>query len=300
MFVNEQAWQVRQDSEYLADLAMKNFLEIYAQFKRLCPGKEFHVPENAVINLQSPVFPLGKWLASADVEYRRLYRSFWEKRISYCPKEEYEVTYRGRPLHGGLEAYCNDSFMVSICLDAAWETEHVTGTLFDLAQEREQSVEIRNVYRKEQLEKSPFREILEAEHTISIASYEELWKKKERLFPRLSFCPSVERDLEKLEISYLDQIVKKLMELEKYCENHGEERFTPELLTKTTKESPSTMAQYKAEHTFTDAAGELHTATWHMRFTGIPGRIFFLPEYRSGGILICYVGKKLPNVTYPT
>lgn len=43
-----------------------------------------------------------------------------------------------------------------------------------------------------------------------------------------------------------------------------------------------------------------YLASWHMRFTVIPGRIFFIPQYKDDKILVCYIGKKLKNVSYPT
>ena len=58
--------------------------------------------------------------------------------------------------------------------------------------------------------------------------------------------------------------------------------------------------QYRKEHTFTDERGVEYLANWHMRFTGIPGRIFFIPQYEDDKILVCYIGKKLKNVSYPT
>ncbi|MFR3320510.1 MAG: hypothetical protein ACLTSZ_04230 [Lachnospiraceae bacterium] len=48
-------------------------------------------------------------------------------------------------------------------------------------------------------------------------NYEELWAKKDDLFPHLCFCPSVEMDLQKLENYYLSQIVQKLEQLEQHC-----------------------------------------------------------------------------------
>ena len=48
---------------------------------------------------------------------------------------------------------------------------------------------------------------------------------------------------------------------------------------------------------FYDIDKKSYLAKWHMRFTGIPGRIFFVPNYSKETILICYIGKKLPNPT---
>lgn len=98
----------------------------------------------------------------------------------------------------------------------------------------------------------------------------------------------------------MHQIVKKLKELERYCVDYAGMRFDATLLTKTTPESQGTLTQYEKEHTFTDEKGTAYIASWHMRFTGIPGRIFFVPDYEEDSILICYVGKKLKNLSYPT
>ena len=126
------------------------------------------------------------------------------------------------------------------------------------------------------------------------------WERRKKFFPHLYFCPSVEEDFGVLESFYLNQIMRKLKELENYCVKYAGVKFNPTQLTKTTTESKVTMKKYKDEHTFMDEEGAMHIVSWHMRFTGIPGRIFFVPEYKQGGILVCYIGKKLPNVTYPT
>ena len=54
-----------------------------------------------------------------------------------------------------------------------------------------------------------------------------------------------------MEYSYLHQIVKKLTELERYCIDQAGMRFDATLLTKTTPESPGTLARYEKEHTIT-------------------------------------------------
>lgn len=66
------------------------------------------------------------------------------------------------------------------------------------------------------------------------------------------------------------------------------------------QESLVTLDKYKKEHTFIDELGVEYLASWHMRFTVIPGRIFFIPQYKDDKILVCYIGKKLKNVSYPT
>ena len=76
--------------------------------------------------------------------------------------------------------------------------------------------------------------------------------------------------------------------------------FDAKALPYITPESESTLQKYKDEHTFSDDQGQKYLASWHIRFTGIEGRIFFVPDYEQDCILICHVGGKLPNVSFPT
>ena len=299
MYLNEESWHAQQENSYVIDEKIRNFLDIYALIKRKNPRKEIFVSEDEEIYLKAEKYPLKKWLFDTDIEYRRLYLSFWNKRITFKPEDEYEVNVGNVVLKGGTEAYLNDSFMISIGLDPKWEKKDITATLVSVYEE-EQQIEIYNVYCKDQLDEERVKQIFYDEKTDIVKSYEDLWKQKEELFPHLCFCPSVKDNLNKLEIFYLGQIVKKLFELEDYCVNLGHENFNPSRLTKTTPESTTTLAQYEKEHTFTDEKGVKYLANWHMRFTGIPGRIFFIPQYEKEKFLICYIGKKLKNVSYPT
>lgn len=300
MYLNEKSWKVQQDEPYLIDGAIRKFLDIYAAIKRKYPRLEIYVPENETIILQSTKYPFEKWLATVDREYQRLYLSFWQKRITYSPEDEYEIAFEGEELRGGTEAYLNDSFMISIGLTDKWKQELVVGELTALRNDDERTVKVKNIFFKEQLENKQIIDIFQKETGIRVCSYPELWRRRKDFFPHLSFCPSVENNLNILENFYLNQIVKKLIELENYCNNYVDKRFDASLLTKTTIESRSTIDKYNMEHTFIDETGASHVASWHMRFTGIPGRIFFIPEYSENSMLICYIGKKLKNVTYPT
>ena len=299
MYLNEKSWTAREEDPYKIDCKMRNFLDIYSTLKRQYPAKEVSVPDDEILYLRSDQYPLEKWLATADREYRRLYLSFWGKRITYHPEDEYEVSVDGESLKGGTEAYLNDSVMLSIGLDEKWEQESIDGVLTSLYED-EQHVSVINIYEKEQLKSHVIECILKREDSFQIQSYEELWLKRGELFPHLRFCPAVETNFRELEYFYLHQIVKKLKELERYCVDYAGMRFDVTLLTKTTPESQGTLTQYEKEHTFTDEKGTAYIASWHMRFTGIPGRIFFVPDYEEDSILICYVGKKLKNLSYPT
>lgn len=299
MYLNEKSWHVQQEDLYVIDEKIRKFLDIYALMKRKNPRKEIFVSEDEQLYIDSKNYPLAKWLSEADIEYRRLYLSFWSKRITYKPEDEYEVNVEDEILKGGTEAYLNDSFMVSIGLDEKWEQKDIKATLFSVYEE-EKEININNIYCKEQLDDNDVEEVFYREKRKSVKSYEQLWDQREELFPHLCFCPSVEENLSSLQISCLDGIEGKLLELERYCTNFGDKIFDPSKLTKTTGESLVTLDKYKKEHTFIDELGVEYLASWHMRFTVIPGRIFFIPQYKDDKILVCYIGKKLKNVSYPT
>lgn len=299
MYLNEKAWETEQSDSHKVMEAMKRFLDLYKDLALDFNVTEIFVPENEELYFRSATYPIAKWLSDADIEYRRLYMSFWQRRKTFHIEDEFEVSYKNDVLKGGTEAVLNDSFMISICLDNTWKENEISARLYSLADETEVSVIIKNAFCREQLRSEPFLSILKEAQTVNIYSYTDLWERRHTLFPYLKFCPSVGKDLEVLEVSYIYQIVKKLLELDHYCRQYGGSTFQPKLLTKTTVESESTLQKYRNEHTFKDEHGVEFLASWHMRFTGIPGRIFFIPDYSDDKILICYIGEKLHNVTYP-
>lgn len=303
MYLNEKSLEVSTDNLYEIDAAMRQFLDVYAELAGKFHMNEVYISEHEKFYLHSEKYTLEQWLAKADPEYRCLYLSFYQHLVPYVPEENMELLYEGETLIGGAEACLNQSFMFSIAFSEKWKQESIKAELHvidESGQLLEETEVLFNLYKKEQLSAEFVTECLKKIKKEKIYDYEELWNQRERLFPHLSFCPSVKSDLLKLEKVCLNQIVLKLTELEEYCCRDMGDKFHPELLTKTTPESDSTMQKYKKEHTFTDAENEKYEASWHMRFTGIPGRIFFVPRYGKEKMLICYIGKKLPNVTYPT
>jgi len=296
MYLNEKAWQVQQNNTYTIDEALKKFLDMYSVLAKDFQVSQIFVPEGEQVYLRSS-YSIEKWMTEVDIEYKRLFLSFWQKRISYYPDNECEVSLEGEFLKGGTEAFLNDSFLLSICLDPTWKKEYFEADKFSLNDLSTETVFLYNSFHQEQLFKPPFIDILKKQKRIKIYSYDELWERHQELFPHLKFCPSVEKNMKILEKSYLDQVVKKLLELETTA---AQGIFDPSILTKTTTESEATLEKYKKQHTFTDNENNEYLAKWHMRFTGIPGRIFFVPDYKKDCMLVCYIGKKLPNITYPT
>lgn len=303
MYLNEKAWSVEENNKYEIISGLKSFLDIYSELIYKYKVEGIYVPDTQERAIRSKVYPLEKWLAETDIEYRRRFLSFWNKRMLYHPEDEYEFLYKGERLEGATEAVLNDSFIISPCIGEKWRQIYIDGTFISLPNDTDKHVSVLNIYEKEQLgEEESLRIIRKNVVPITIVSYEQLWIQKERIFPNLEFCPSVEKNLQNLQLSYINQIIRKLSELDKYCEKYKGMPFDNDQLSKTTVETGRTLKQFKKEHTFYDKYKVPYLASWHMRFTGIPGRIFFVPQYKKQGkeekILICYIGSKLENATY--
>lgn len=298
MYLNEKAWKTEQADPYIIGNAMKDFLEVYGELDVRFRAGQIYVLKDFDMELAS--YSVKKWLNTIDRDDRRRFLSFWNKRIEYNPDDECEFQYHEQAMLGALEAIINDNFVISLGLSEEWKQEVLEGTFYSLKTDTQDTVQILNVCNREQLARESILAVLERCRSIEIYTYEELWNRRKEFFPHLEFCPSVEKDLLGLERSYIRQIIKKFVELDDYCAKYAGLPFDPRNLSRTTPETDATLEKYQKEHTFTDMDGNSHLASWHMRFTGIPGRIFMIPDYDTDKILICYVGKKLPNVSYPT
>ena len=299
MYLNEKAWNECQDNSYTAQKALHEFLKIYMKMSFEYHMEGIYVPEGQELQLKSTIYPIAKWMAEVDRDERTRLLSFWSKRIVYKPEEDAELLCQNETMIGGTEAILTDSFVISPCFTNKWEKLDIIGRLYTIDEEEPEDVVLTNVYSDRQLNLDKIQKILLRHRKPSIYSYQELWERREELFPMLTFCPSVENDLKKLEKSYIHQVHRKLMELELYCEKNRGKPFQKDLLSKTTPETEETLRKYKIEHTFSNDEGKQYLTSWHMRFTGIPGRIFFVPNYQSDRILVCYIGKKLKTVLNP-
>ncbi|RJE75225.1 hypothetical protein [Reichenbachiella sp. MSK19-1] len=123
------------------------------------------------------------------------------------------------------------------------------------------------------------------------------WERRELLFSKVIFCPSVEFDIKLIGSTYLSQIKQKIVELDQYINLHwksGEFSYkdaNSSSALNISPESKKTMEQekYYNQRLFSTPDGrrlcfELHIKTGNLRF-------HFYPE--NGKIYIGYIGKHL-------
>jgi hypothetical protein len=135
-----------------------------------------------------------------------------------------------------------------------------------------------------------------------IESGQDLWNRREELFPSLYFCENIKEDIQNLFSGdpLLRQITKKLLEIEKFCRVWKNGAFDPDKLPfKVTGEYEGTMQKYGKERTFS-CPGDIEIVfKWHGRITPRAWRIYFEPGTGTGSMYIGYIGPKLPSVDFP-
>jgi len=134
----------------------------------------------------------------------------------------------------------------------------------------------------------------------SIASTRDLWDRRDKLFPHLDFCLSVEDQLMRLRFSEprFQQVVSKLFDLERYFAGWVTGGFDPGAFTKCNPASRETLARYSEDYLYLTADALQVVANWHLYLTPGKGRLYFEADATRRRGIVCHVGNKLPDTTY--
>ena len=97
----------------------------------------------------------------------------------------------------------------------------------------------------------------------------------------------------------LRPVVRRLFELERYCQESTTGAFEPtRLSTKASPESQVTLNQYGKERTFLCPDDIERTFSWHLRLTPGAWRLYFIPFPKTRKMIIGYIGPHLRTVKY--
>lgn len=300
MYINEASFYTEQDS-YMIKSCMAEFFKLYEKLYNL-GVKDFYTTQN--IKLLPQEYPMSKWIYKLDVDERRIVVMLLDKIEEKDINEfsEYDAIIDEISCSGLLGAYLESDNVISLNSNSKWAKDRLEFEIISLHEKGDEVIEskgnVQNFYSCEQ-DLSEYENYL-MKDKYKVYTYEELWSKKEIMFPHLEFCPSVRRNLLSLDKKPIRQILNKLKYLDKCAGKLEENPLGFSDSNTITIESQSTLNKYRSEHTFRDKDGKSYLASWHARFTGIAGRIYFVPVMESSTILICHIGGKLPNVTYPT
>ena len=263
--------------------------------------------------LLAPEYPLSRWRndSNVDLEARRYFRSLISQ---YPPLEDLpeisnnmlarDFFHQGRRAYGFGIAYLLESICISLPSAKVWNMNEIEVKTEWL---NENGGLISKKVRIMHASNSSHIDLLAGWITqrlkTGVVNGDDLWNRREELFPHLIFCDYVAKQIFPLQNGdpMFRQIVKRFFELQNYCSAWREGPFLPDQLPfKATVESEPTMQKYRGKRTFTCPGGNEITFTWHGRMTPGAWRIYFDPSIGPGMMHIGYIGQKLPTVKYET
>lgn len=301
----------RHESIYTARLWVENFSSLFYQarqqgIKGLRTYRHFH--EIGLVNGYS----LPDWAndSEVDLELRLRVKNLFEAlyHIEEFPENGigdplYEYRYDSITANGLGAAHLLEALAISLLTHTCWETFSLPLTISEMNEETGEITEtedkVQHISALNHLVQHT--EWLKRRLQVRIYNGKDLWTRRSSLFPSLQFCDSTSAQIKMLREPRLQQIYKKLLELETYCRQWKSGPFDKFAVKYCTGESDVTKQMFGQERTFLCPDGESRLFEYHIRYTPGDGRIFFFPLIRDEGntIIIGHVGDKLPTVKFP-
>lgn len=209
-----------------------------------------------------------------------------------------EFCYEGKPTEGLGIAFLLESLALSVSSEPRWESSSLVLEATWLEDDNNLNSEEVSVVHASRLE-HVHGHIAWIQNRLrtSVRDGLDLWNRRSELFPSLSFCETVSKQVQFLGSGnpMLRQVVQRLLELEEYCRSWTAGSFNAgSLPTKTTPESETRLNKLRQQLTFRCPDGETRLFSWHVRMTGAGAwRLHFSVELGPGKIIIGYIGLKI-------
>jgi hypothetical protein len=261
-------------------------------------------------HLIAPDYPIARWRNDMAVEReeRQYFRSVIAQisLLADLPEIQelrgtYEFRYRGSSADGLGVAHLISGLALSLETGEDWHTASVdieSSWIDENVDVVSRVVSVNHASRPEHIE-AHFSWI-RTRLTLELERGDQLWARRNELFPRLIFCDSVRGQIESLNSGnpVFGLLVRRLEGFNAYCEGWTVGGFLSERLSFHTRpESQPTLNQYRAEREFTCPDGHKRLFEWHCSLTSSQ-RVHFLPDPTTRTIAIGYVGRHLRTVRY--
>jgi hypothetical protein len=260
--------------------------------------------------LIAPDYPIARWRndLAVDREIRTYFRSISAKvpLLIDLPEiqdlsREYEFRFDGVVAQGLGVTYLISGLAISVETQEAWRgpAVEIDCSGFDSHGDiTDTRVSVKHAGSGEWA--AAHHEWIRSQIMEDVKNGQELWARRNDLFPHLVFCNSVMNQL--IEIDHLDAlfrfVLRRLAELNTYCTNWAEGGFmSTQLPFKAVQESGPTLTQYGDERRILCPDGEYRVFSWHCRLS-LSKRLHFFPEPANHSITIGYVGPHLRTVNF--
>ncbi|NET62663.1 MAG: hypothetical protein F6K47_43210 [Symploca sp. SIO2E6] len=307
MVLNELSLQTPADDEKTARQLMSELISTVRQ-ATITGVKRVIRTADDINNIElAPGYPVARWRNDkvVDLEERRFFRTliakapFWAD-VAEAIKSDFnlsDVFYQGEEARGLCFALVSDAFPVSLNSETRWDCSRLelTVTRFEDEELIDEYLEIVHASRRNHVQEHA--DWIKHRIQILVSDGVELWNYRKELFPSLEFCDKVRQQLQSLKNGnlMLQQVMKKLHELENYCKTWTTGAFSIESLRKATPESESRLQQFKQQLTFRCPDGRERIFSLHMRLTPGSWRLHFSEKLGPGKILIGYIGPKIKS-----
>lgn len=261
-----------------------------------------------IYNFKISSYSIQDWLEDPLVErnYKVFFRTFYSQKCSYIDNKNYslndfEIDISNNKFNGigCLVASEMNESVISLKTHELWLKEVINGLFytFDNDEIVFEERDIDNV--SEEIHIDKLEDKLIKENFAMLSSGQDLWEKREILFPNLIFCRSVKDQLYKdPEKFHIKQVAKKLIRMQQYFSEYDEVYNPKELGLKARTESETVKSNsfLKSFRLFEKPDGSKEYFFDHIGFTGkYCGRIHFLPNDSNNKCYIGYIGNHLPT-----
>lgn len=256
----------------------------------------------------SSEYGISDWLKDPLVkkEQKDFFRTFYAQKCRYIQNEDYplaefeiqldECKYIGLGCLVASEM-CNS--IISLQTHELWLNEIIEGWTNTFYEEDDEiitkAIQLSNI--SESIHLANLEVTARNDCLAMVSSGQDLWEKREQLFPDLIFCESVKDQLyDNLSKFHIEQVAKKLIRLQEYFTGY-DGVFVPKDLgfcSRTESETVKSNSDLKKLRLFEKPDGVKEYFYNHIGFTGnFCGRIHFLPDDTNRKCYIGYVGRHL-------
>ena len=317
LILNELSLQNPTSDKQTARQWMSNFIKTIKAVKDQGVKVYLRTKDDFHTTILAPDYPLRRWLNDKEVD--QVERGFIRTLATKAPFSTDIVNseiqdlennaglsefYHQAELAIGLGvAHMLNTIAVSLLSQECWDCSRIEIEARRLDEDEQvihEIVEIIHASRSNHVQEHTY----EIQNRIrkGVINGEDLWNRREELFPNLEFCNVVSKQLYNIRAGQLElqPIVKTLFDLQDCCQNWNIGLFSLKgYAIEESGESEPTLNKYGKERTFSCPDGKDRLFERHIKLRFCNLRIHFF-AIKPGKVIIGYVGRHLPTVKYKT
>ncbi|MBD2343749.1 hypothetical protein [Anabaena subtropica] len=315
LILNELSLQNIAPNERIAQQWMSELIKTIKAFTAQGIKVNLRSQEKFNTIMLAPNYPVGRWFNDADQRERGFIKALATKAplsidLGNSDIQDIENNtglsefyYEGKLAIGLGIAHLLDTIAVSFNSDECWNCSNIEIDTIQLNEDEEIVHEILEILHSSYgYHVNEHKEWIQKRIHEIVIDGEDIWNRKEELFPNLDFCEVVYKQLKNIRTRQLElqPVLKVLRELQQCTENWKTGLFDVKShALDESRESEPTLNKYKNERMFLCPDGEKRLFDRHIKLRFCNWRIHFFPK-EPGKVIIGYIGRHLPTVKYKT